>query len=95
MISGAVLGRLSVGAVSDYLGVLNSMLLVIAYTIVVTFGLWFNTDTSSWKMYLLASMFGFGISSALSMTSTTVSIFSGADEFGVYYGTLLMSLGFA
>lgn len=70
---GSGVGRLVAGAVSDYIGRFNTMILTLIWSLLVVFGLWLAVHPDrTWLFYIFAPLFGFGSGSIISMAPVCI-----------------------
>ncbi|KAI9163166.1 transporter-like protein [Paramyrothecium foliicola] len=72
MNGGSAVGRVAAGALSDWMGRFNAVLLVEVFSLFVVFGLFLNVGTSTLKLYVFSPCWGLGTGAVLSMMSVLI-----------------------
>jgi MFS family permease len=93
--SGSALGRSFSGYISDNIGRFNTMIITLAWSLIVTFALWLPVGSHVVLFYIFAPLFGFGSGSIISMAPVCLGQLCKADEYGQYYGTSYSLVAFA
>jgi MFS family permease len=82
-------GRILPGYVADRMGRFNTLLIMIAFTLVFMLVLWLPLgNTSLAALYAFAALFGFGTGSWMALTPACIGQLCRAEEFGRYYGSV-------
>lgn len=82
------LGRFLPGLLSDYAGRFNTLLLMIALTLLVMLAIWLPFGATSLPaLYLFTALFGFGTGSWMALVPVCIGQLCRAEEFGRYWGT--------
>ncbi|KAH7020824.1 major facilitator superfamily domain-containing protein [Microdochium trichocladiopsis] len=83
------LGRLGPGYLSDKIGRFNTLLIMMAFTLVWMLALWLPLgQTSLAALYAFTALFGFGTGSWMALIPACIGQLCRADEFGKYYGAV-------
>jgi MFS family permease len=93
--SGSAFGRSFSGYISDRYGRFNTMIMTLAWSLIVTFALWLPVGHHIVLFYIFAPLFGFGSGSIISMAPVCVGQLCQADEYGQFYGTSYCLVSFA
>ena len=82
----SLIGRLAIGALADYIGSFNSMILITSLTGFFTFALWIPSGSSMGGIIAYAIAFGFGSGGYVSIFPACVSSISPIPEIGTRIG---------
>ncbi|KAH8815443.1 MFS monocarboxylate transporter [Xylogone sp. PMI_703] len=93
--AGSAFGRSLSGFISDRCGRFNTMIMTLAWSLIVTFALWLPVGNHVVLFYIFAPLFGFGSGSIISMAPVCIGQLCKADEYGQFYGTSYSVVAFA
>ncbi len=93
--SGSAFGRSFSGYISDRYGRFNTVIVTLAWSMVVTFALWLPVGIHIVPFYIFAPLFGFGSGSIISMAPVCLGQLCQADQYGQFYGTSYSVVAFA